>query len=367
MSEPARNTSRLAASFLPSTGVLEMTYRCNHRCLFCSCPWEAPEGGPPFPRLPELSVDQWKGVVRRLAGMGVSQFAFTGGEPLLKEGLAEIVAEAASCSVEHVETVDGALVSRWGPPKLYLLSNGSAVDGAVLDLCKRFDVQLSMSLPGLATFREHTQYGSPDAVLERFREATARGVRTVVNVTVTRKNLQELYQTIAAAFLAGAAQLLLNRFLPGGRGLAHAAELSLDGDEVRQMLDTAEEALRDANRQGHVGTELPKCAFDASRYQRLEVGSRCSAGVQFFVVDPSGYVRVCNHSPRRLSHVDEIDAVKTDPYWMRFVRKDYLPGECGGCRMAGECDGGCREAAHIACGAIDGPDPLMLKTTCGAV
>ncbi|HEY3444957.1 MAG TPA: hypothetical protein VGK67_01285 [Myxococcales bacterium] len=34
--------SRLAASFLPRTAVLEMTYRCNHVCLFCSCPWSAP-------------------------------------------------------------------------------------------------------------------------------------------------------------------------------------------------------------------------------------------------------------------------------------------------------------------------------------
>ena len=34
-------TRRLAPSFLPATAVLEMTYRCSHACLFCSCPWFA--------------------------------------------------------------------------------------------------------------------------------------------------------------------------------------------------------------------------------------------------------------------------------------------------------------------------------------
>jgi radical SAM protein with 4Fe4S-binding SPASM domain len=229
----------------------------------------------------------------------------------------------------------------------------------VLDFCKRLDVQLSMSLPGLSTYREHTRGGDPDHVLRMFREAEAMGVATVAAVTVTRKNLGELHATISAAFLAGAGRLLLNRFLPGGRGLQYADALALDGDQVRQMLDTAEEVLSDANRYGSVGTELPKCVVDPARYQRLEVGTRCSAAIGFFVIDPSGYVRACNHSPQRLNHVGEIDKVKTHPYWRRFTQKDYLPAACGGCESLGQCDGGCREAAHIVSGSVDAPDPLL--------
>jgi len=351
------NTSRLAPSFLPSTAVLEMTYRCNHRCTFCSCPWEA--SGDEFPQREELSLDAWKRAICRLAEMGVCKFAFTGGEPLLKEGLTTLLEYAGTLLVEKVETVDGVLQSRTGSPELYLLSNGSAVDDVVLAHCRRGNVQLSMSLPGLATYRKHTQYGSPDTVLNWFREAAARGVRTVVSVTVTRKNLHELYDTIAAAFLAGANRLLLNRFLPGGRGLEHTSELLLDRTLVRQMLDTAEQALRDANRRGSVGTELPRCVADPSKYERLDVGTRCAAAHQFFVVGPSGYVRTCNHSPRRLAHIDAIETVQSDPYWMRFVRRDYLPDACGDCHLGGECDAGCREAAHITGSAIDALDPLM--------
>jgi radical SAM protein with 4Fe4S-binding SPASM domain len=354
--------SRLAPSFLPATAVLEMTYRCNHRCVFCSCPWENPDGG--FPQFEELSIEAWKEVLGKLTEMGVCQFAFTGGEPLLKEGLFDLIEYAAGLTAEHIESVDGGLQSRRAPPKLYLLSNGKAVDWAVLDFCKRFDVQLSMSLPGLSSYGEHTGGGDPDHILEMFRKAETLGVATVAAVTVTRKNLGELHETLAAAFLAGARQLLMNRFLPGGRGLGHAGELSLDRGQVRQMLDTAEEVLGDAGRFGSVGTELPKCVFDGGRYERLRVGTRCSAAIDFFVIDPSGYVRACNHSPERLNHVSEIERIKTHPYWRRFTQKEYLPPACSGCTSIGDCDGGCREAAHIVSGVLDGPDMLLAPAAC---
>ena len=350
--------SRLAPSFLPATAVLEMTYRCNHACLFCSCPWFNEQGD--FARLPEMTVEEWKALIRRLMDMGVCDLAFTGGEPLLKEGLFDIMEFAASCETEHIETVDGSLQSRRAPPSLHLLSNGTAMTREVLEFCRQLNIQLSMSLPGLSTFREHTGGGDPDVILRWFQEAKAMGGFAVVaGVTVTRRNLFELYETISAALLAGADQLLMNRFLPGGRGIRHAAELMLSKEQIPRMLDTAEEALREAGRKGSVGTELPKCVVEKNKYRQLQVGTRCSAGLSFFAIDPSGYVRACNHSPVRLVHFREIEKLKTDPYWRRFTQKDYLPASCSGCAMANDCDGGCREAAHICGGALDAPDPCL--------
>ena len=360
MSDGEKAYSRLAPSFLPSTGVLEMTYRCNHKCLFCSCPWEAEGNG--FPRYDELATREWKDCILKLCQMGVCNLAFTGGEPLLKEDILDLVAFAASCTTEHVETKDGSLVSWEAPPKLYLLSNGRAMTDAVLDTCRKFDVNLSMSLPGLRTFEYHTQGGDPNPILEWFRKAHEAGVRTTVNTTVTKKNLHELYETIAEGLLAGADTLLMNRFLPGGRGISHADELCLSIEEIVTMLDTAEEVLRTANRYGSVGTELPKCIVDPTRYEHLSVGTRCSAALDFFVIGPSGYVRTCNHSPVRLEHVREIEKVKDNPYWKRFVFKDYLPKACSGCGEMLHCDGGCREAAHIVGGEVDSVDPVLRGT-----
>jgi len=354
---PPSETSRLAPSFLPATAVLEMTYRCNHACLFCSCPWYAQGGS--FDVRDEMTLPEWKELIARLCTMGVCNIAFTGGEPLLKDGIEEIIDFAASRETEHIETEDGRLVSRMAPPKLYLLSNGRAMTREVLELCRRHQINLSISLPGLESFAYHTAGGDAENVLRWFGEAREMGVPTTVGVTVTRRNIGELYETISQALLAGADDLLMNRFLPGGRGLEHAGELTLERGDIATMLDTAEEVLRTANRHGSVGTELPRCLVDESRYERLKVGTRCSAALDFFVVGPSGYVRTCNHSPVRLEHVSELDAVKDNPYWKRFIVKDYLPDACSACDEAGRCDGGCREAAHITGGALDALDPAL--------
>ncbi|MBL8025701.1 MAG: radical SAM protein [Fibrobacteres bacterium] len=348
---------RKAPSFLPATGVLELTYKCNHSCLFCSCPWENSRGD--FAKENELTLDEWKAVITRFCSMGITNIALSGGEPLCRPDLEEIIAHAASCTAEHIEAREGLLQSEFGPPKIYLLSNGRNVTEKTLNMCIRYGVQLSMSLPGLETFEKHTGFDGADNVLKMFSLAKAKGMKTVANITVSKLNLSEFENTLSAALLAGAQQVLLNRFLPGGRGLSYEKELSLSVNELTGMLDTAERILETAGRFGSLGTEVPLCCVDPLKYKRLSVGTKCSAAIQFFVVGPSGLIRVCNHSPVNLCHVNDLDTLKMHPYWVKFTQKQYLPKECGGCRRISECDGGCREAAHITGGSPDSPDMLF--------
>lgn len=350
-------TSCLAPSFLPATAVLEMTYACNHECLFCSCPWEAPKTT--FKKNKELVSSEWKDTITKLSGMGVCSFAFTGGEPLLKKDIFKIIEHASACSCELIETVDGSLVSKIKTPDLYLISNGRLVNDEVLDFCKQYNVHLSMSLPGLTSYNEHTQQGNPQHILEYFSKAKEKGVSTTVNITVTRKNIHELYETISEALIAGAETLLMNRFLPGGRGLKYNADLFLTKEQTNEMLDIAEEVLSTAKRYGSVGTELPKCILKRNDYVHLKVGTRCSAGIDFFVVGPSGNIRACNHSPVEVGHISKIDEVKQNDYWKKFVLKNYHPEMCKSCDLLYDCDGGCREAAHIFSGEVNSPDPLL--------
>ena len=53
-------------TLLPSVAVLEMTYRCNHACRFCSCPWFAGMLKPG----PEMEVDEWKRLIEAYASAG---------------------------------------------------------------------------------------------------------------------------------------------------------------------------------------------------------------------------------------------------------------------------------------------------------
>lgn len=351
-----------ARSFLPRTAVLETTYDCNHECVYCSCPWERKDGG--FDRRPEMSTAEWKELVSELCDAGVTSLAFTGGESLLRDDLFEILRHASACMAEHIETVDGELRTERRPPELYLLSNGRLVDRRILGECKALGIRLSLSLPGLDTYETHTGRDGADIVLRGFSEAKALGIPTTANITVTKLNLHELERTMAAAVIAGAGQVLLNRFLPGGRGLSHRDRLELPAAEVREMLSIADRVLGASGRPGSLGTETPFCVADPADYPHVKIGTHCSAAIHFFAIDPSGWVRVCNHSETRLAHWRDWRRLKDDPYWKTFAFRRHGPASCSGCGCRPSCDAGCREAAHITKGSLEAPDPVMPPDGC---
>lgn len=323
---------------LPYVAALELTYRCNHRCVFCSCPWEAGS----VEKLGELNIDQWISILHALRKRGVNTVSLTGGEPTLKEGFLDIIDAARGLKMQTC-----------------MITNGRNMYNDLLRELKSKQVRLSISVPGIDTFEDQTGYDGVEHVMSLFRVARDIGMDVTANIAVTKLNLPELYETIAYSLVNGAQYVLLNRFLPGGRGLQNE-EYLLDSEEINTMLDTAEEVLQKAGRKGHVGTELPYCIVrNPKRYKQLSISYQCGAAKSFFAIDPSGYVKVCNHSEVRLRHVSEIDMLEDDPYWSAFTNRDYIPTNCDGCKDVRRCDGGCREAAHIYRGNIASLDPCM--------
>lgn len=325
----------MKTAHLPKSVALELTYRCNHKCKFCSCPWDAPNST--FPKGEELSVDDWKRVIALLYSKGIESFSLSGGEVLLKEGFEQILKYIRVLGKER--GLDLPIV---------LISNGKRMNEDYLRLFKELNVHLSMSLPGYETFKEHTGVDNADGVLHWFQVAKSIGLRTTLNVTVTKKNYDELFQTISLGLLNGADDILLNRFLPGGRGLSYMNDLILTPKQVNGMLDIAEEVLSCANRFGNVGTEIPLCVIEnKEKYKHIHFGSQCAAAKGFFVIDPSGNIRTCNHSPRVVGHIFRKPMITDAEYWNMFAMSEYKPEMCEGCALTSLCDCGCREVANI--------------------
>lgn len=331
---------------LPYSVVLELTYRCNHRCVFCSCPWFAPKSH--YPKDKELDVEKWKQAINKLYDMGVQTFSISGGEAILKDGMPQIV--------EHIRKEGN---KRGYNHPIVLISNGLAMKEEYLQLFKRCNVHLSMSLPGYESFQAQTGVDNADGVLAWFTHAKEMGLETTVNVTVTKKNIHELFETISMGLISGASSLLLNRFLPGGRGLVYLDELMLSPKQVNEMLDVAEEVLTLSGRYGNLGTEVAACAIeDASRYKHLRFGYKCGAAKGFFVIDPAGNVRTCNHSPRIVGHIFHSQIIDDVDYWNMFANSQYKPKACKSCKIIEQCDCGCREVANILYG-----NPKEVDTT----
>ena len=70
------------------------------------------------------------------------------------------------------------------------------------------------------------------------------------------------------------------------------------------------------------------------------------------LIDPSGQIRTCNHSPHVVGHIFQKPLISDTAYWNMFAKSDYKPEACGKCRMVELCDCGCREVAQILHGNI---------------
>jgi radical SAM protein with 4Fe4S-binding SPASM domain len=335
---------------IPERAILELTYNCNSTCKFCYCPWEnTVKPSSRFEKHEELTFDGWKQALAALEKNGVKSIGLSGGEPLLKDCFGEILRYIR----EHTGLCKGSKIS--------VISNGIMLDEQWLALFKKIGVHLQLSFPGLATYEWHTGTDNAANTLYWLKRAKAEKISTTANVIVSRKNIHELYETIANAILAGADTIMLNRVLIGGRGIGYMDDLALTKEEIRMMADTAEEVLKTARHKGAVGTEIPLCALgDVNDYEYLRIGGLCAAARGFFVIDPSGYVRACNHSPKRLGHILDDKIITDTGYWNLFAQRQYgLPKMCDGCTLASKCDCGCREAAAICYGSLDAPDPSM--------
>ena len=192
-----------------------------------------------------------------------------------------------------------------------------------------------------------------------FEEAATIGMQTTAAITVTKYNFFELYETIATALVCGASSILLNRYLPSGRGLLHD-ELRLSLEQVKQIPIIAEEVLKKAKHYGHLGTEYPRCIANPDEFKHINVGTRCAAATGFFVVGPDGYIRVCNYSPKKICHWTQWKTLIDNPYWRSYIFHENRPIECKGCSQYSNCDGGCRECAAFFSGNLCGRDPLFV-------
>src|SRR5437899_10309319 len=93
----------------PYALLAEVTYRCPLHCPYCSNPVALPVAAllGEAPRRPqgggysngELTTDEWKRVIREAAALGVLQIGFSGGEPLVRRDLAELVRAAREANL----------------------------------------------------------------------------------------------------------------------------------------------------------------------------------------------------------------------------------------------------------------------------
>ena len=140
---------------------VSVTDRCNYKCVYCRT-------GEMGAQYPELETGEYLRLIRLFVDLGVSKVRVTGGEPLLRRGLVDMVRELATWRTIEGEALD-----------LAITTNGHLLEdrAAPLKAAGLNRVTVSMDAVDAATFERITRIpGSFDTVLRGVRAARAAGL-----------------------------------------------------------------------------------------------------------------------------------------------------------------------------------------------
>ena len=334
---PAARRARQAP--VPLGLVAELTYRCPLRCPYCSNPVElAAYAG-------ELTTREWCRVLDEARELGVLQVHLSGGEPLARRDLADIVAHA-----HRLGMYTGLVTS--GVP--LTADRFSALVAAGLD-----HVQLSVqddaatAADRIAGVRAHERKLAAAALVRQ------HGLPLTVNVVLHRDNIGHVTALARLADQLGAARLeLANTQVYGWAQRNWAALLP-----TREQVAAAEASTRLAR--AELGSRMEIVYVLADYYEERPKPCMYGWGVRQLIIAPNGDALPCPAAGQLPGlGAASVRAEPLSAIWYssraftRFRGTSWMPEPCRSCPRKETDFGGCRCQAYQLTGDPAATDPV---------
>ncbi len=329
--------------YVPHVVAWNLTRRCNLECAHCYI-----AAGPHESAAAELDTAACLDVVDQLLAVNPApMLILSGGEPLLRDDLAEIA---------HYASANGATV--------VVGTNGTLLTAERIAVLQRAGVRgVAVSVDSLRpSYHDNFRHGrgalaDVQAALARLREAR---LDFIVQTAVTKGNRAELERLVAWAADQGAVSFNCYFLVATGRGASLA---DLGPAEYESVL--ADLARWERTYRGQMLVRA-KCAPHFMRHVHqgdpdspvLNYETRCPCGTQYCRITPDGKLTPCPYLPAvagdlRTQSFAEI--WRASPLFRR-LREGVLGGKCGACEYRGLC-GGCRARAYALAGDVLAADP----------
>ena len=280
----------------------------------------------------ELSTAEAKTLLEQIARAGFKIMIFSGGEPLMRPDIVELVAYAASLGLRPVFGTNGTLITLEMAQKLK--AAGAMGMGISLD---------SMDREKHNAFRKFP--GAWEGAVQGMRNCRAAGLPFQIHTTVMEWNNHELEALTDFAVAEGAVAHHFFFLVPTGRAKTIEAE-SLRAEAYEDTL------TRIMKKQQEVDTELkPTCAPQSVRIA-AQMGMKtrfrrgCLAGTAYCIISPRGKVQPCAYLNMELGDVRQtpFDEIWKNSEVLNKLRTLEYSGGCGSCEYKRAC-GGCRARA----------------------
>ncbi len=279
----------LAGGINPLTGPVkiqwELTYRCNLRCRHCHL-WKIKEEK-------RLSKDRIFEVLEELRSLGGKYVSFSGGELFLLRESFEILSRAKSLGFRVAANSNGWLLDRKNAEKLA----GTGIDTIFLSLDGPKEIH--DWIRGVEGAWERVM-----AAIKNIREAGKRPM-VFVNITLNRKNLPYLPQTIEMAIGQGAQGVTIEP-VHSIEKYSPEQDLGLRPQDAELLAEKIEEVLeRFSKYLPHFHAYLRKFPEFIMNPEKVKRSFRCIAAYFSVQIHPNGDVHPCPVAFRKLGNLEE--------------------------------------------------------------
>jgi PqqA peptide cyclase len=327
----------------PYTLVAELSYRCPLHCPYCSNPvsirgdrWRD-----------ELATEHWTRVFHEARALGVLQLALTGGEPMVRRDLDELVAAGRAAGLYSTLVTAGTLLTP---------ERAAGLKDAGLD-----HVQVSIQSPDPEANDRLAGVRSFEKKLAAARAVRALGLPLTINCVLHRQNLDRIEEVLRLAEELDAQRLeLANTQYYGWAALNQAALLP-----TRAQLEGGEAAVRRFRER--VGSRITVLWVLPDYFEELPKPCVGGWGRTTILVAPNGEALPCHAAStipgltfpdvreHSLQHIwYEADAFR------RFRGTDWMQEPCRSCPLGRQEEdwGGCRCQALRLAGDAAATDPV---------
>jgi pyrroloquinoline quinone biosynthesis protein E len=329
---------------MPSTShplalIAEITHRCPLHCVYCSNPLELAAANT------ELKTEDWLRVFAEAAKMGVLHLHLTGGEPLARTDLEELITAAHGAGLYTNLITSGLGLSRDRLKRL--------VDAGLDHIQLSFQDSQQERADWIAGTKSHAHKIEVAGWIREHR------IAFTANLVVHRQNLDHLEETIA----------FIETLRPGRIEIAHTQYYGWALQNRASLLPTAaqlENALRVVERaEARLKGAIRIDSVIPDYFAQFPKACMGGWGRRLVLIDPAGKAMPCHAAGVIPGMVfDNVREHSLHSIWndsaafQRFRGEDWMQEPCRTCDRRTEDFGGCRCQAFLLTGDAAATDPV---------
>lgn len=323
---------------------LELTYRCPLKCPWCNNPLDFKDYASR-----ELSTDEWKRVLREGRELGALQLGFTGGEPLQRDDLEELVAYADALGYYTNLITSGIGLTE---ERMLALKNAGLKQ-----------VQLSLQSTRAEVTDELVGAKAHALKLEAARLIKAHGFPMVMNMPVCKQNIEQIDVMCELAASLGVEYIEFANLQYYNWALVNRDELMPSLAQVREA-EAVVQRWRDKLR-----GSMTIYFVIPDYYEGRPKACMNGWGAIHLTIAPDGVAMPCQEA-RAIPGL-EFESVRDKPLtWLwhdsplfrKYRGLDWLPEPCSSCSEKEKDFGGCRCQAFLLTGDAGNTDPACSRS-----